>query len=91
MDGDFNARCNDIIRSGRIKRRTAVFALLDQRTTECRWSTVQTLARDKGRTRIEQLYFLGISWLHRTLRVSKAPERIAEIRALMTPIDEGRA
>ncbi len=79
LEGDFNARVEDIVRSGRIKRRTAVFALLDQRNTECHWSTVKRLAEFKGRTRIELLYFLGIGWLLRSLTQSRTPERIAQI------------
>lgn len=79
MEGDFNDRYKEILMGGRIKRRTAVFALLDQRNTECHWSTVQALAAYKGRTRIEILYFLAIGWLHRSLTQSRRPERLAEI------------
>ena len=77
--GDFNDRVDQILASGRIKNRTAVFAFLDQRTAECHWSTVRRLAAFKGRTRIEQLYFLGVGWLHRSLTQSKTPERLAEL------------
>lgn len=77
--GDFNDRVEEILSSGRIKKRTAVFAFLDQRTAECHWATVQRLAAFKGRTRIEQLYFLGVSWLHRSLTQSRTPERLAEL------------
>jgi len=77
--GDFNERVDEIIRSGRIKKRTAVFAFLDQRTAECHWATVERLAAFKGRTRIEQLYFLGVSWLHRSLTQSKTPDRLSEL------------
>lgn len=79
FNGDFNDLVDGILKSGRIKRRTAVFALLDQRNTECHWATVQKLAAYKGRTRIELLYFLGIGWLHRSLKTSTRPEKIAEI------------
>jgi three-Cys-motif partner protein len=78
-EGDFNVLFDEILKSGRIKRRSAVFALLDQRNTECHWSTVQALAAYKGRTRIEILYFLAIGWLHRSLKLSRKPERLAEI------------
>lgn len=77
--GDFNQRVDDIILSGRIRRRSAVFALLDQRNTECHWRTVQRLASYAGRTKIELLYFLGIGWLLRSLTQSKREERLAEI------------
>lgn len=79
LEGDFNERVAEIITSGRIKRRSAVFALLDQRNTECHWETVRTLAIHQGRTRIEILYFLGIGWLLRSLTQSKTDNRIAEI------------
>ncbi len=79
FEGDFNERVDEIIRSGRIKARSAVFAFLDQRNTECHWSTVRKLAEHKGRTRIEMLYFLGVGWLIRSLKTSRRPERLAEI------------
>ena len=79
LEGDFNERVEHIIRSGRIKRRSAVFALLDQRNTECHWATVQRLAGHKGRTRIELLYFLGTGWLLRFLTQSRTPERLAQL------------
>jgi len=56
-----------------------VFALLDQRNTECHWSTVTALAARAGRTKIELLYFLGTSWIHRSLSASFRPERLKEI------------
>jgi hypothetical protein len=60
MDGDFNRPVDDILKSGRILPRTAVFALLDQRNTECHWATVEKLARQKRSMKVEMLYFLGI-------------------------------
>lgn len=56
-----------------------MFALLDQRNTECHWATVQALAARKGRRKIELLYFMGVSWLHRSLRSSSTEKRLAEI------------
>lgn len=79
LPGDFNRSVDLILASGRIHKRTAVFALLDQRNTECHWATVQKLARFKSRTKIEMLYFLGIGWLLRSLKTSKSTERLAEI------------
>jgi three-Cys-motif partner protein len=79
MDGDFNRRVDDILASGRILPRTAVFALLDQRNTECHWSTVQKLARHKHSMKIEMLNFLGIGWLHRSLLTSHRAARLAEL------------
>lgn len=79
FEGDFNQTVEMVLKSGRIRPRTAVFALLDQRNTECHWSTVKALASYKGRTRVELLYFLGIGWLHRSLSASHRPERLKEI------------
>lgn len=79
LEGDFNKNVDLILKSGRFTRKAAVFALLDQRNTECHWSTVRSLAAYAGRTKIELLYFLGTSWLHRSLTQSIRPERKAEI------------
>lgn len=78
-EGDFNEIVHDILKSDRFTPRAAIFALLDQRNTECHWSTVKALANRGGRTKIELMYFLGASWLHRSLTQSKTPDRIAEI------------
>ena len=78
-EGDFNEIVHDILKSDRFTPRAAIFALLDQRNTECHWSTVKALASRGGRTKIELMYFLGASWLHRSLTQSKTPDRIAEI------------
>ncbi len=37
------------------------------------------LASKAGRTKIELLYFLGTSWIHRSLSASFRPERLQEI------------
>ena len=77
--GDFNEIVYDILKSDRFTPRAAIFALLDQRNTECHWKTVQALAGRGGRTKIELLYFVGASWLHRSLTQSKTAERLAAI------------
>jgi three-Cys-motif partner protein len=79
MEGDFNETVKLILKSDRLTPRAAIFALLDQRNTECHWATVQALAARAGRTKIEILYFLGTSWLHRSLTQSRKAERIEEI------------
>lgn len=79
MEGDFNETVKVILKSDRLTRRAAIFALLDQRNTECHWATVQALASRAGRYKIEILYFLGTSWLHRSLTQSKTATRIEEI------------
>jgi three-Cys-motif partner protein len=65
--GDFNYTVADVLSSGRISQKEATFCLLDQRTFECHWATVERLAaykRPPG-NKIELLYFLGVGWLHR--------------------------
>lgn len=79
MEGDFNQTVKLILNSQRMRRQTAIFALLDQRNTECHWATVKALAARAGRTKIELLYFLGTSWLHRSLAASVKPERLSQI------------
>lgn len=69
LPGDFNVVVNEIFRSGEITQKEATFCLLDQRTFECHWSTLQTLAEFKKspHNKIELLYFLGVGWLHRAI------------------------
>lgn len=79
MEGDFNETIHGILRNPRLTRKAAIFALLDQRNTECHWATVKAIAARAGRMKIEQLYFFGSSWAHRMMKASKKPERLAEI------------
>ena len=68
MPGDFNVRIDDILASGVIGEKEATFALLDQWTNECHWSSVEKLARHKKiGNKIEQFYFLAVKWLHRAM------------------------
>ena len=64
--GDFNVQVKELLNSGAIGEREATFCLLDQRTFECRWSTVRTLAEHKRTGRkIELFYFFPVKWLDR--------------------------
>jgi three-Cys-motif partner protein len=45
LAGDFNETVDQVLASERIRETTATFALLDQRTFECSWDTVQKLGR----------------------------------------------
>jgi len=67
LPGDFNVRVDEILSSGKITQKEAAFCLLDQRTFECHWATLEKLARYKQppNNKIELLYFLGVGWLHR--------------------------
>lgn len=74
IEGDFNKTVDDILATGRITEKTATFALLDQRTFECAWSTVEMLARHKKGTKIELFYFLATGWLDRSVAAVKLPQ-----------------
>lgn len=81
LNDDFNKAVKRILRSDRLTRAAAIFALLDQRTAECHWETVRALAARRGRHLIEQLYFFPSSWIHRSLRSSSTPSRLRELDA----------
>lgn len=77
MHGDFNKLVDRILDSGVITDTMATFALLDQRTFECHWATVEKLARHKQNGRkIELFYFLGTSWLDRAFGGTKDTDKI---------------
>jgi three-Cys-motif partner protein len=67
--GDFNKKVDEILTSENITQKEATFCLLDQRTFECHWATLQKLAsyKEPPNNKIELLYFLGVGWLHRAL------------------------
>jgi three-Cys-motif partner protein len=69
--GDFNMRVQDVVTSG-LSKKEATFCLLDQRTFECDWATVVTLAAVK-QPRIEIFYFLAQGWLDRSFSGLQAP------------------
>lgn len=74
--GDFNDEIDDILADGKITEKEAAFALLDQRTRECRWETVRKLAEHKrSGNKIELFYFLPMRWFHRANASLKNPER----------------
>ncbi len=79
MHGDFNVTVHTILKNHRLRRKTPVFVLLDQRSTECHWSTVKAIAARAGDRKIEMLYFLGTSWLHRSLMQAARPEKLLSI------------
>jgi three-Cys-motif partner protein len=70
--GDFNTKINEILAAGKISHKQATFCLLDQRTFECQWQTVEKLARYKqSNNKIELFYFLANGWLERALHAQK--------------------
>jgi three-Cys-motif partner protein len=76
--GDFNERVGRLLRSGRIAEREATFCLLDQHTFECRWKTVEALARYKAGRKIELFYFLATGWLDRAFENQRDLRAISE-------------
>jgi three-Cys-motif partner protein len=76
IEGDFNEIICSILSSGRIKESTAAFCLLDQRTFECEWRTVERIAKHKSGRKIEAFYFLGTGWLDRSLKATKDDDRL---------------
>ena len=67
--GDFNELVDELLRSGDVRPKEATFALLDQRSLECDWSTVAKLAQHSQapHNKIEIFYFLATGWLARTI------------------------
>jgi three-Cys-motif partner protein len=63
--GDFNEEVQKLLISGEIRENEATFCLLDQRTFECHWATVEALAAHKRTHKIEIFYFLPQGWLDR--------------------------
>lgn len=80
VPGDFNKTVTEVLGSGRITDRTATFALLDQRTFECEWSTVRTLAAHKRTTKIELFYFFPTGWIDRSIAALRKAEAIEGAR-----------
>jgi three-Cys-motif partner protein len=77
-DGDFNSKVGEILRSSDITEKEATFCLLDQRTFECDWATVEKLARFKtAGHKIELFYFLANGWLERALAAQKDLDKLA--------------
>ena len=76
--GDFNLSVDKILNASTISEKEATFCLLDQRTFECKWSTVEKLARyKKTGLKIELFYFLANGWFERALSAQKDLEALA--------------
>jgi three-Cys-motif partner protein len=72
VPGDFNESVHQFLDKGTFSKKEAAFCLLDQRTFECHWSTVEALARYKtDKYKIELFYFLSNGWLDRALAAQK--------------------
>ncbi len=79
LAGDFNTRVFEILQSGRITDKTATFALLDQRTFECEWRSVEALSRHKTTNKIELFYFFPTGWIDRSIAAVRRPEKREEV------------
>jgi three-Cys-motif partner protein len=78
--GDFNLVVHTILNERKLD--VASFCLLDQRTFECKWATVEALARKRTTgTKIELFYFLPIFWLNRAFIATKTAQGLADIEA----------
>lgn len=73
--GDMNVRMLELLGLGVIAPREATFCLLDQRTFECHWTTVEAIARYKpaGNYKIEIFYFLANRWMDRAIAEQEDP------------------
>jgi three-Cys-motif partner protein len=70
--GDFNANIGPALKNAPIAGKEATFCLLDQRTLECNWESVETIAtHKKGRNKIELFYFFPEGWINRTIHALK--------------------
>lgn len=75
--GDFNVVVDSILAPGNIGEREATFCLLDQRTFECQWKTVEKLAAYKSLSKIELFYFVPVGWLNRAMsRTTKQEDKL---------------
>lgn len=99
MPGDFNTTWRAALTEARVRDKTATFCVLDQRTFECAWSTVEGIARFKstGANKIELFYFLPIKWFDRAIAGLKDTAEVdqwwggPEWRSFRTQSTYGRA
>ena len=77
-EGDANECIDRMLMDAPITPRKACFCLIDQRTFECHWSTVQAIARYKREGyKIEVFYFLAQGWLDRAWASTRDEARLA--------------
>ncbi len=78
--GDCNRKIKEFLKTRTIRDAEATFCLLDQRTFECSWSTVEALAQYKqgGHNKIELFYFLANGWIDRAQ--SKKSDKDGEMK-----------
>ena len=75
---DANACVHQMLEEAPITEKTACFCLIDQRTFECHWATVEAVARYKrAGYKIELFYFLAQGWIDRAWASTKKEGRLA--------------
>ncbi len=80
FQGDCNENILKMLEEHPVKEKEATFALLDQRTFECNWSTVVALAgHKKAGHKIEIFYFLAQGWIDRSVK-AKRKNKAADMR-----------
>lgn len=66
--GDFNKNITEVLKANPVGDNEATFCLLDQRTRECDWESVKTIATHKnGGNKIELFYFFPEGWINRSI------------------------
>jgi three-Cys-motif partner protein len=76
--GDFSSKVDEILGGNTITEKEATFCLLDQRTFECWWQSIEKLATyKKSGNKIEIFYFLANGWLERALAAQKDTDVLA--------------
>ncbi len=71
MPGDCNIALPAFLNANPLSDREAAFCLLDQRSTECDWATVKSVAdhkRDGDGNKIEIFCFLAQGWIDRAIK-----------------------
>ena len=77
-EGDANDCIHRMLKDAPINPKKACFCLIDQRTLECHWSTVQAVARHKRKGyKIEVFYFLAQGWIDRAWASTTDKARLA--------------
>ena len=77
-EGDANERVHEMLRDAPITSKTACFCLIDQRTFECHWTTVEAVAQYKREGyKIELFYFLAQKWLDRAWASTRDATKLA--------------
>ena len=77
-EGDANERVYQMLKDAPITPKTACFCLIDQRTFECDWATVEAVAQYKRQGyKIEIFYFLAQGWIDRAWASTREKGRLA--------------